>query len=63
MKTYLFAVAEKGRSVSFLKSTTSRKRKREEVEEVKEEESALKKDKQKYLLDAKRMKLTEQEHL
>jgi hypothetical protein len=37
-------------------STSKRKRKREELEEVKEEESLFKKDKQRFLLEYKRLK-------
>ena len=50
---------EKGRAINALKGTSSRKRKRHEIEEIKEEEAELKKDKLKYLQRVKRLKLNE----
>ena len=43
--------------MNLLKGGSKAKRKRNEIEEVKEEEDLLKKDKQKYLQQVKKLKL------
>ena len=45
-----------GKSAFLLKGTSKRKRRRSQIEEVKEEEKLLKQDKQKLLKDYKRLK-------
>mmetsp|Transcript_8936 Transcript_8936/g.6703 ORF Transcript_8936/g.6703 Transcript_8936/m.6703 type:complete len:120 (+) Transcript_8936:2258-2617(+) len=56
-KTLSFSsIAEKGKSVGLLKDTSKRKRQRDELEEVKQEESLLKEDRQSYLQNAKRIR-------
>eukprot|EP00349_Pseudokeronopsis_sp_Brazil_P010959 CAMPEP_0202978102 /NCGR_PEP_ID=MMETSP1396-20130829/84642_1 /ASSEMBLY_ACC=CAM_ASM_000872 /TAXON_ID= /ORGANISM="Pseudokeronopsis sp., Strain Brazil" /LENGTH=128 /DNA_ID=CAMNT_0049716971 /DNA_START=3502 /DNA_END=3888 /DNA_ORIENTATION=- len=52
----LTSIAEKGKSVGLLKDTSKRKRQRDELEEVKQEESLLKEDRQSYLQNAKRIR-------
>jgi hypothetical protein len=50
---------ENGRASMLMKSSSKRKRTKEELEEVKGEEEALRQDTQAYLMDVKRLK---QEH-
>jgi hypothetical protein len=50
---------ENGRSSMLLKDSSKRKRTREELEEVKMEEEAMRDDRQAYLMEVKRLK---QEH-
>jgi hypothetical protein len=49
-------IVGKGKGVTMLKDSNTRKRKREEIEEVKEEETKLKQDKGLFLRECKRMK-------
>ena len=49
-------IVHKGRTVSFLKDSSKRKRKRSEIEEVKVEELELKQDKNEFLKQFKRIK-------
>jgi hypothetical protein len=55
-------VAHKGRSADLLKDSTKRKRTREEVKEVADEEEKLKENKQGYLKENKRLR-TERDDL
>jgi hypothetical protein len=50
------SIAEKGRSTFLLKGMSKNKRKRSEIEEVKDEESKLNVDKQQYLKRVKQMR-------
>ena len=52
-------LAENGRASLLMKSTSKRKRTQNELEEVKQEEEALKDDRQSFLQEVKRLK---QEH-
>jgi septal ring factor EnvC (AmiA/AmiB activator) len=52
-------LAENGRASLLMKSTSKRKRTHNELEEVKQEEEALKDDRQSFLQEVKRLK---QEH-
>ena len=52
-------LAENGRASLLMKSTSKRKRTRDELEEVKQEEEALKGDRHSFLQEVKRLK---QEH-
>ena len=54
---------ENGRASLLMKSTSKRKRTREELEEVKFEEDALKEDRHAFLADFKRLKQEHQEML
>ena len=47
---------EKGRATALLKNNSKRKRTKSEIEEVKEEESNLKENKQEFLQNIKRLK-------
>jgi hypothetical protein len=47
---------ESGRAVALIKGDSKRKRTKEELEEVKDEETELKLDKQGFLLEYKRIK-------
>jgi len=49
-------IGSHGRSVNLMKGTSKRKRTREEIEEVKQEEEELKNDHQGYLQQIKRLK-------
>ena len=49
-------IVENGRASNLMKSSTKRKRTREELEEVKQEEDLLKDDKQAFLQMVKRLK-------
>ena len=49
-------IVENGRASNLMKSSTKRKRTREELEEVKQEEEELKTDKQVFLQMVKRLK-------
>ena len=49
-------IVDKGRSAFLLKPSSKHKRKRNEMEEVKDEEELLKRDKQNYLLEVKKLK-------
>jgi hypothetical protein len=49
-------IAEKGRSAFLLKGLSKNKRKRSEIEEVKEEEKLLAKDRQTYFQQVKKLK-------
>jgi septal ring factor EnvC (AmiA/AmiB activator) len=53
------ALAENGRASLLMKTTSKRKRTRDELEEVKQEEEALKDDRHSFLQEVKRLK---QEH-
>ena len=53
---FCFHLEHKGKSVSLLKEGSKRKRKHEEMEEVKEEEEKLKTDRTGYLKAFKRMR-------
>ena len=50
------SIVDRGKSASLLKPSSKLKRKRSEIEEVKEEEKKLKDDRQQFLKDYKRMK-------
>ena len=52
----LTSIVESGSSASLMKGSSKRKRTREELEEVKEEEDALKLDRQAFLQEMKRLK-------
>ena len=52
-------IAENGRASLLMKTTSKRKRTRDELEEVKQEEEALKDDRHSFLQEVKRLK---QEH-
>ena len=56
MPCYNFSVAERGKAVNLIKDSARRKRTYSEMEDVKEEEEALKSNKQRFLQDAKRFK-------
>lgn len=47
---------EHGRSANLVKSSSKRKRKREELEEVKDEEDQLKVDRHSYLKEVKKLR-------
>jgi hypothetical protein len=47
---------ENGRASSLMKSSAKRKRTKEELEEVKQEEEALMEDRQSFLQEVKRLK-------
>jgi len=49
-------LAERGKAANLMKNSSKRKRKADEIQEVFEEEKALKSDKQKFLIQAKRLK-------
>ena len=49
-------LVEHGRSANLLKGSSKRKRTREELEEVKDEEEELRQDKQSFLQEVKRLK-------
>jgi septal ring factor EnvC (AmiA/AmiB activator) len=55
----MMALAENGRASLLMKTTSKRKRTRDELEEVKQEEEALKDDRHSFLQEVKRLK---QEH-
>lgn len=57
-KIYLinFVLAERGRAAFLIKNSSKRKRKAKEIEELKQEEEDLHKDKQEYLSKTKRIK-------
>ena len=50
------SLAHRGKGVNLLKDSSHRKRRKVDVEEVKEEEKELQKDRQGYLYAAKRLK-------
>ena len=52
----MFLLAEKGRAAYLIKNSSKRKRKLNEIEELKEEELDFKKDRLGYLSKSKRMK-------
>ncbi len=52
----IYQIVENGRASNLMKSSTKRKRTREELEEVKQEEEELKNDKQVFLQMVKRLK-------
>ena len=56
MPYFLTPVVSKGKSADMMKESSKRKRTRQEMEEVKEFETSLKEDRQKFLHQAKRMK-------
>jgi cell shape-determining protein MreC len=53
----ILCVATKGRSAFLLKGSSKAKRKRSQLEEVKQEEAQLKADRQEFLLKTKRLKV------
>jgi vacuolar-type H+-ATPase subunit I/STV1 len=55
----MIRLAENGRASLLMKSNSKRKRTRDELEEVKQEEEALKDDRHSFLQEVKRLK---QEH-
>ena len=55
----MILIAENGRASLLMKSTSKRKRTRDELEEVKQEEESLKEDRHSFLQEVKRLK---QEH-
>ena len=55
----ILSIAENGRASLLMKNSSKRKRTREELEEVKQEEEALKEDRHQFLQEVKRLK---QEH-
>lgn len=50
-------IAEKGKSAFLLKGSSALKRRRSDIEEVKEEEKLLNEDKQKFLRTYKKLRL------
>jgi ABC-type siderophore export system fused ATPase/permease subunit len=54
-------IENKGRAVHLLKPDAKRKRSRQEMEAVKEEEDKFKEDKQQYFQKVKRLKLEKEE--
>jgi len=55
----MLIIAQNGRATLLMKSSSKRKRTKEELEEVKMEEDSMRDDKQGYLQEVKRLK---QEH-
>ena len=54
--SYWSSIDGRGKAVHLLKPSSKHKRKRSEIEDVKEEEELLNKDKQKYLDNVKKLK-------
>jgi len=59
MRVIELSIVENGRASLLMKTSSKRKRTKEEIEEVKQEEEAMRGDPQGYLMEVKRLK---QEH-